>query len=75
MEDLFRLVSDCLARHGLVPACDLQAEEPATKLAAAPLPEALPEHNFRNHNYGRTSPPDPASLKRAETAGRRTAAP
>jgi len=74
MEDLFRLVSDCLARHGLVPAGDLQPGEPATKLAAAPLPEALPEHNFRNHNYGRTSPPDPASLRRAETAGRGTAA-
>jgi hypothetical protein len=74
MEDLFRLVSDCLARHGLVPAGDLQAEEPATKLAAAPLLEALPEHNYRDHNYGKTSPPDAGSLRGAETAGRGTAA-
>jgi hypothetical protein len=74
MEGLIQFVSDCLARHGLVPAGDLQPSEPVTKLVAAPLPEALPEHNYRNHNYGKTAPPDPASLTKTETVGRGTAA-
>ena len=74
MEGLIQLVSDCLARHGLLPAGDPQPGESAPTLAAAPLPEALPEHNFRDHNYGKTTSPDPASLRRAETAGRGTVA-
>jgi hypothetical protein len=74
MEDLIQLVSDCLARHGLLPAGDPQPGESTPKLTAKPLPEALPEHNYRSHNYGKGAPPDPSSLRRAETAGRGTAA-
>lgn len=71
MEGLIRLVSDCFARHGLepLPARDTQLGESAPALAAAPLPEALPEHNFRDRNYGNTSPPDPVPVGAAESAG------
>jgi hypothetical protein len=69
MEDLIRLVSECLARHGLLPARDLQPGESALSLGAAPRPEALPEHNYR-----KISPPDPASLRASETVGCGTAA-
>lgn len=74
MEGLIQLVSDCLARHGLLPAPDPKSGQSALTLTAAPLPEALPEHNYRSHNYGKTSPPGPASLRRAEAAGNGTAA-
>jgi len=76
MEDLIRLVSDCFARHGLepLPARDPQPGESVPALAAAPLPEALPEHNFRDHNYGKTSPPDPVPVGTAERAVSGTAA-
>jgi hypothetical protein len=65
MEDLIRLVSDCLARHGLepFPARDPQPGESAPALEAAPLPEALPEHNYR-----KSSPPNPAPRRAAERA-------
>lgn len=65
MEDLIRLVSECLARHGLepLPARDPQPAESAPALTAAPLPEALPEHNYRKN-----SPPDPSQLGTAERA-------
>jgi hypothetical protein len=76
MEDLIRLVSDCLARHGLepLPASDPQPGDTAPALAAAPFPEALPEHNFRDRNYGKTSPPDPVPVETAERAVSGTAA-
>jgi len=66
MEGLIRLVSDCFARHGLepLPARDPQPGETAPTLAAAPLPQALPEHNFR-----KSSPPDPVPVGTAESAG------
>jgi hypothetical protein len=64
MEGLIRLVSDCFARHGLLPASDPQPGETAPALTAAPFPEALPEHNFR-----KTSPPDPSPVGTAESAG------
>ncbi len=75
MEDLIRLVSECFARHGLepLPARDPQPGESAPALTAAPLPEALPEHNYRDHNHRKTSPPDPAPPGTAERAGRGTA--
>jgi hypothetical protein len=68
MENLIRLVSECLARHGLepFPVRDPQHGESAPTLEAAPPPEALPEHNYR-----KISPPDPAALR---TGGRQTAA-
>jgi hypothetical protein len=66
MEDLIRLVSDCLARHGLepLPVRDTQPGESAPALTSAPFPEALPEHNFR-----KTSPPDPSPVGTALSAG------
>lgn len=70
MEGLIQLVADCLARHGLVPARDPQSGETAPRLVAAPLPEALPEHNYRDHNYGKTSAPGPVPLGTAGSAGR-----
>ena len=71
MEDLIRLVSDCFARHGLepLPARDPQPRESVPALAAAPFPEALPEHNFR-----KSSPPDPVPVGTAERAVSGTAA-
>lgn len=74
MEGLIQLVSDCLARHGLLPASDPQPGDTAPTLSAAPFPEALPEHNFRDHNYGKTSPPDPVPVETAERVVSGTAA-
>jgi hypothetical protein len=61
MEGLIQLVSDCLARHGLLPADDPQPGESAPTLVAAPLPEVLPEHNFRKVS----DPPSPGTAARA----------
>ena len=46
MEGLIQLVTESLARHGITPANG----EPKTESvppAEAPLPIALPEHNYR----------------------------
>lgn len=58
MEGLFRLVAESFVRHGLEvgPVAGPQPSEPNGRLTETPLPEALPEHNYRKKLEG-----DPAT--------------
>ena len=47
MEGLIQLVTESLARHGLQPHAGEPQTAESVRPPEAPLPTALPEHNYR----------------------------